>query len=70
MIRIEKLHMNTNGNYHTIGSVHCIIMSFLMLIVIEMLFVVRFASQRENPYEIRCCDINKENVQMKHYFYM
>jgi hypothetical protein len=42
--------MNTNRNSHTGGSVLCIIMSFLMLIFIEMLFAVRFVSQRENPY--------------------
>jgi hypothetical protein len=35
----------------------------LMLIVIEMLFAVRFATQRENHYKNRCSDINKENVQ-------
>jgi hypothetical protein len=29
----------------------------------------RLASQQENLYKNRCCDINKENVQMKHFIY-
>jgi hypothetical protein len=44
------LHSNTNGNSLTVRSLLCIIMSLLMLIVFEMLFAVRFASQRENHY--------------------
>jgi hypothetical protein len=44
------LHSNTNGNSHTVGIVICITKSLLMLIVIEMLFAVRFASQREYHY--------------------
>jgi hypothetical protein len=40
-----------------------------MLIVIETLFAVRFANQRENHYKIRCCDINSGNLQMKLFFY-
>jgi hypothetical protein len=48
MIRIAKLHSNANGNSHTVRSVPFIIMSLLMLIVIEMLIAVRFATQREN----------------------
>jgi accessory gene regulator protein AgrB len=50
MIIIAKLHSNTIGNSHTVRSVLCIIMSMLMLIVIEMLFAVRFATQREYIY--------------------
>jgi hypothetical protein len=49
MIRIAKLHSNTNGNSQTVSSVLCIIMSLLMLIVIEM-FAVRFSSKLENSY--------------------
>jgi hypothetical protein len=48
MIRFAKLQSNTNGNTHTVRSVLSIIMSLLMLIVIEMLTAVRFATQREN----------------------
>jgi hypothetical protein len=48
MIRIAEIHWDTNGNPHTVRSVLCIIMSFLMPIIIEMLFDMRFASQREN----------------------
>jgi hypothetical protein len=62
MIRIAEIHSDTNGNSHTVRCVLSIIMSFLMPIVIEMLFAVRFASQRENDYYNRCSDINKENV--------
>jgi hypothetical protein len=50
MIRIAKLHSNTNGNSHTVRSVLCIIMSLLMAIDIGMQFAVRFAYQRENHY--------------------
>jgi hypothetical protein len=42
MIGIAKLHSNTNGKSHTVRRVISIIMS----IVIEMLFAMRFASQR------------------------
>jgi hypothetical protein len=59
MIRIAKLHSNTNGNSHTVKRVLCIIMSLPKLIVIEMLFAFRFATKRENHYENQCCDINK-----------
>jgi hypothetical protein len=52
MIRIAKLHSKTNGNSRTVRSVSCIILTFLMLIVIEMLFAVRFASKRENHSKI------------------
>jgi hypothetical protein len=69
MIRIPKLHSNTNGNSHTVIRVLFIIMSLYMLIDIEMLFAVSFATQRENHYENRCCEINKENVHMKHFIY-
>jgi hypothetical protein len=50
MIRIAKLHWNTNGNSQTVRSVLCITMSLLMLNVIEMLFAEPIASLRENPY--------------------
>jgi hypothetical protein len=50
MIRITKLHSNTNGNSHTVRSVHCIIEILLVLIAIEMLFAISFVSQRENHY--------------------
>jgi hypothetical protein len=50
MIRIAEIHLDENGNAHSVGSVLCIIMSSLMPIVIEMLFAVRFASQRETEY--------------------
>jgi hypothetical protein len=48
MIWIAKLHSNTDGNSHTVRSVHCIFNILLMLIVIEMLFDICFVSQREN----------------------
>jgi hypothetical protein len=50
MIRIAVLHSFTNGNSHRLRIVVCIIMSFLMIIVIEMLFPVCFASKLENLY--------------------
>jgi hypothetical protein len=50
MIRIGKLHSNTNWNSHTVTSVLCITMSLLMLNVIDMLIAERFPSQRENIY--------------------
>jgi hypothetical protein len=50
MIRITKLHSNTNGYSHTVISVLCITMNFHMLNVIEMMFAERFASQREKYY--------------------
>jgi accessory gene regulator protein AgrB len=50
MITIAKLHSNTNVNFHAVRNILCIIMSLLMLVVIEMLFEVRFASQGENHY--------------------
>jgi hypothetical protein len=50
MIRIAKLHSDTNGNSHTVRSVICINMSLLMPVVIEMLFAVRFFSEHENHY--------------------
>jgi hypothetical protein len=36
MIRITKLHSNTNGNSQTVRSVLCITMSLLMLNVIHL----------------------------------
>jgi hypothetical protein len=50
MIRIAKLHWNTNRNSHTVSSVLCITMSLNMLIIIEMPFAERFACQRESLY--------------------
>jgi hypothetical protein len=50
MIRIAEILSDTNGNNHTVGSVLFIFVSFIMPIVIEMLFAVRFASQREHDY--------------------
>jgi hypothetical protein len=50
MIRIGKLHSNTNRNSHTVTSVLSITMSLLMLNVIDMMFAKRFVSQRENHY--------------------
>jgi hypothetical protein len=50
MIRITQLNTNTYGISLSLRSIHCIIMSFLKLIDIEMLSAVRLASQRENPY--------------------
>jgi hypothetical protein len=50
MIRIPKLHSNTNWNYKTVSSTLCITMSLLMLNVFEKLFAEHFASQRENLY--------------------
>jgi hypothetical protein len=47
MIRIAEIHSYTNGNSNKGRSVLCILMSFLMPIVIEMLSAVTFASQRE-----------------------
>jgi hypothetical protein len=70
MIRIAKLHSNTNGNSHTVRCVHCIIEILLMLIAMEMLFASHFVSQRENHYLKRLCDVNKEYVQMKLFIYM
>jgi hypothetical protein len=59
MIRIAEIHLDTNGNAHSVRSVLCIIMSSLMPIDIETLFAMRFASQRETDYLNRCSDINK-----------
>jgi hypothetical protein len=59
MIRIAKLHSNTNGNSHRVRSVHCIIENLLMQFAIENLFAIRFFSQRENHYLTRFCDIKK-----------
>jgi hypothetical protein len=70
MIRIAKFHSTTNANSHRVRSVDCIIESLLMLIAMEMLFAIRFVSQRENHYLKRCCDVNKENVQRKLFIYM
>jgi hypothetical protein len=50
MTRIAKLHSNSDGNSHTVRSVHCIVEILLMLIAIELLFAIRFVSQRENHY--------------------
>jgi hypothetical protein len=65
MLRIAKLHSNTNGNSHTVDNVICIIMSLRMAIVFEMLLFRRFSSQPENHYYNRCCEINKEKLQVK-----
>jgi hypothetical protein len=65
MIRIAELHSDTNVNSHTVRKIIYIIIILLNLIDIEMLFAVRFATKRENQYLNRCCDINKENVQIK-----
>jgi hypothetical protein len=35
MIRIEKLHSNTDGNSHTVRSEHLIIEIFFIIIAIE-----------------------------------
>jgi hypothetical protein len=69
MITMAKLHSNTNGNSNRFRGVLCIIMSVLMLMINEMLFAVRIVSQRDNTYKNRCCNNNKENVQMKHFIY-
>jgi hypothetical protein len=50
MIRIAKLHSNTNGNSHTVRSVHCIIEILLILIALEIILAIRFVSIRENNY--------------------
>jgi hypothetical protein len=50
MIRIAEIHSDTYGNSHTVRSVLCIIMNFVKTIVTEMLFDMRFVSQRENDY--------------------
>jgi hypothetical protein len=63
------LHSNTNGNSHKVRCVLFIIMSLHMLIYIEMLFAVSFSTQQENHYDNSCCEINKENVQKKHFIY-
>jgi hypothetical protein len=44
MIWIAEIHLDTNGNAHSVRSVLCIIMSSLTPIVIEMLLSARFAS--------------------------
>jgi hypothetical protein len=44
MMMIAELLWDTNGNSHSVRSVLFVIMSFLMLIVIEKLTAVRFAS--------------------------
>jgi hypothetical protein len=69
MITIAKLHSSTNGNSHTVRSVLFNIMSLYMVIDIEMLFAFSFATLQENHYENSCCEINKENVQKKHFIY-
>jgi hypothetical protein len=50
MVSVAEIHSDRNGNSHTVRSVLCIIMSFVMPIVNEMLFDVRFASQRYNDH--------------------
>jgi hypothetical protein len=57
-------------NSHTVRSVFYIIMNLHMLIYIEMLFAMSFETERGNHYKIRCCEINKKNVQKKHIIYM
>jgi hypothetical protein len=47
MLSIAKLHSNTNGNSHTVRSVHCVIEILLMLIALEMLFAIRFVSNEK-----------------------
>jgi hypothetical protein len=49
MIRIAELHPNTM-EILIVRNVLGIIESLLMLIAIEMLFAIRFFSQRENHY--------------------
>jgi ATP/ADP translocase len=44
-------------------------MRFLRPIFIQMLFAVRFASQREYDYSNQCSDIKKENVRKKLFIY-
>jgi hypothetical protein len=70
MITNAKVHSNTNGNSHTVRSVLFIIISLYIVIYIEMLFAVSFATQQGNHYENRFCEENKENVQKKHFIYM
>jgi hypothetical protein len=43
-LRIPEIHLDTNGNAHSIRSVLCIIISSLTPIVIEMLLYVLLAS--------------------------
>jgi hypothetical protein len=50
MIRIAEIHLDTNGNAYSFRRVHLIIMSSLIPIIVEMLFAVRFASQRDSDY--------------------
>jgi hypothetical protein len=50
MIRIGKIHSNTDGNSHRVRNVLLIIMSLYMLIDIEVLFAVSFGTQRDNQY--------------------
>jgi hypothetical protein len=50
IIKLAKLHSNTNGNSHTVRSDHCIIISLLMVIVNEMLYAAHFASKPKNHY--------------------
>jgi hypothetical protein len=54
MIMIAEIYLDTNGNSQRGRSVLCIIMSFLIPIVIEILSALRFASQRENDYYNWC----------------
>jgi hypothetical protein len=51
MIRIAEIHSDTNGNSLTVRSVLCMIMSSLIPNVIEIVFAVLFASQRETNYK-------------------
>jgi hypothetical protein len=48
MIRIAEKYSDTNGNSHTVRSVLCIIVNFLMPFVFEMLFfrAFRFSTRK------------------------
>jgi hypothetical protein len=58
--------MVSNGNAQTVCSVNfqpSLHFCSLMSIVIEKVFDVRFASQRENDYLLRCSDMNKGMIE-------
>jgi hypothetical protein len=48
MIRIAKLHSNTNENSDTVRCFLCIVISISICYVIVMLFAVRSVSELEN----------------------
>jgi uncharacterized ParB-like nuclease family protein len=68
MLRYAKLHSNTNGNSLTVRKV-LYYYEFAYVNCHRNAVFERLASQQENLYKNRCCDIYKENVQMNLFIY-